>query len=107
MKRAQQFWQANRNKLIPVVRTSAGALAVITVAFIWAMASQSQVNAASSVFPIKGAGTAGYISKFLDNYTIATPAFSSTWEISASAPRLLKPSLMCWETYASRARAAP
>jgi hypothetical protein len=70
MKRAQQFSQANRNKLTPAVRTSAGALAVITVAFIWAMASQTQVNAASNVFTIKGVGTAGYISKFLDNYTI-------------------------------------
>jgi hypothetical protein len=70
MKRAQQFWQANRNKLTPAVRTSAAALAVITVAFIWAMASQTQLNAANNTFPIKGAGTAGYISKFLDNYTI-------------------------------------
>jgi len=43
---------------------------VIAVAFIWAMASQTQVNAASNVFTIKGVGTAGYISKFLDNYTI-------------------------------------
>jgi hypothetical protein len=70
MKRAQQFWQANRNKLTPAVRTSAGALVVITLAFIWAMASQTQVNAASNVFTIKGVGKAGYISKFLDNYTI-------------------------------------
>src|ERR1019366_5423248 len=70
MKRAQQFWQANRNKHTAAVRTSAAALAVIAVAFIWAMASQTQVNAASNVFTIKGVGTAGYISKFLDNYTI-------------------------------------
>jgi len=70
MKRAQQFWQANRNKLRLAVRTSAGALVVITLAFIWAMASQTQVNAASNVFTIKGVGKAGYISKFLDNYTI-------------------------------------
>jgi hypothetical protein len=69
MKRAQHFWQANRNKLTTAVRTSACALAVITVAFIWA-ASQGKANAASSVFSIKGAGTAGYISKFLDNSTI-------------------------------------
>lgn len=70
MKRAQQFWQANRNKHAAAVRTSAAALAVIAVAFIWAMARQTQVNAASNVFTIKGVGTAGYISKFLDNYTI-------------------------------------
>jgi hypothetical protein len=70
MKRAQQFWQANRNKLTSAVRTSAAALAVITVAFIWAMATQTQVDAASNTFTIKGAGTAGYLSKFLDNYTI-------------------------------------
>jgi hypothetical protein len=70
MKRAQQFWHANRNKLTTALRTSIVALAVITVGFIWAMTSQPQANAASSVFSIKGAGTAGYISKFLDNYTI-------------------------------------
>jgi hypothetical protein len=70
MKRAQQFWHANRNKLTAAVRTSMVALAVITVGFIWAVASQTRANAASSVFTIKGAGTAGYISKFLDNSTI-------------------------------------
>jgi hypothetical protein len=70
MKRAQQFWQANRNKHTAAVRTSAAVLAVVAVAFIWAMASQTQVNAASNVFTIKGVGTAGYISKFLDKYTI-------------------------------------
>ena len=70
MKRAQQFWHANRNKLTTAVRASAAALAVITIAFIWAMTTQPQADAASSVFTIKGAGTAGYISKFLNNYTI-------------------------------------
>ena len=70
MKRAQQFWQTNRNKLTTAVRTGMVALAVITIAFIWAMTSQTRANAASSVFSIKGAGTAGYISKFLDNSTI-------------------------------------
>jgi hypothetical protein len=70
MKRARQFWQANRNKLSIAVRTGVVALAVITIAFIWAMVSQTQASAASSVFTIKGAGTAGYISKFLDSSTI-------------------------------------
>jgi hypothetical protein len=70
MKRAQQFWHANRNKLTTVVRTSIVALAVIAMGFIWAVASQTQANAASSVFTIKGAGTAGYITKFLNSYTI-------------------------------------
>jgi hypothetical protein len=70
MKRAQQFWHANRNKLTTTKRASLVALAMIAVAFIWAMASQTQANAASNVFSIKGVGTAGYISKFLDNYTI-------------------------------------
>jgi hypothetical protein len=70
MKRAQQFWQANRIKLTTAARTDIVALAVITVALIWAMASQTPANAASSVFTIKGTGTAGYISKFLNNYTI-------------------------------------
>jgi hypothetical protein len=74
MKRAQQFWHANRNKLTTVVRTSIVALAVITVGFIWAVASQTRANAASSVFSIKGAGTAGYISKFLDSSTIVNSA---------------------------------
>jgi len=70
MKRAQQFWHANRNKLTTTKRASLVALAVITLAFIWAMASQKQANAASNVFSIKGIGKSGYISKFLDNYTI-------------------------------------
>ena len=70
MRRAQQFWHANRNKLTTVVRTSIVALAVIAMGFIWALASQTQANAASSVFTIKGAGTAGYITKFLNSYTI-------------------------------------
>jgi hypothetical protein len=70
MKRARQFWHANRNKLTTAARTSIVALAVITVGFMWAVASQTRANAASSVFTIKGAGTAGYITKFLDNYTI-------------------------------------
>jgi hypothetical protein len=70
MKRAEQFGHTNRNKLTTTVRTSIVALAIIIVAFVWAMTSQTQANAASSVFSIKGAGTAGYISKFLDNSTI-------------------------------------
>lgn len=70
MNRAQQFWGTNRNKITTAVRTGVVAVAIIAVAFIWAMASRIQPNAAISVFPIKGAGTAGYISKFLDNYTI-------------------------------------
>lgn len=68
MKRAQQFWMAN--KLTAAIRTSAAALAVITVVFLWATASQNQVKAASSAVTIKGIGTAGYLSKFLDNSTI-------------------------------------
>lgn len=70
MKRAQQFWQANHDKLTIPVRTGFAALAVITVAIIWAMAGQTPVSAANNVSTMKGVGTAGYISKFLDNYTI-------------------------------------
>ena len=70
MQRIQQLWHANRNNLKTVVRTGIVALAIIAVAFIWTMTSQPQANAASSVFTIKGVGTTGYISKFLDNYTI-------------------------------------
>jgi hypothetical protein len=70
MKRAQQFWQANRNKVTTAARTSAAALGVISVALILVMASQTQVNAAGNTSTIKGVGTAGYISKFLDTYTI-------------------------------------
>jgi hypothetical protein len=70
MKRAQQLWQANRKKISTAVRTSTASLAVIIVAFIWTMANQTQVSAANNVSTIKGVGTAGYISKFLDNYTI-------------------------------------
>jgi hypothetical protein len=70
MKRAEQFWQANRNKLTAAVRTSAAALGVITIAFILVMASQTPANAGGNTSTIKGVGTAGYISKFLDTYTI-------------------------------------
>jgi hypothetical protein len=70
MKRAQQVWHANRNKLTTTKKAGLVALAMIALAFIWSMASQTPANAASNVFPIKGVGTAGYISKFLDNYTI-------------------------------------
>lgn len=69
MKRAQQFWHANRKKLTTAVRAGVVALA-ITLASIWAITSQSVVNAANSVFPIKGTGTAGYISKFMDGRAI-------------------------------------
>ncbi|HLZ42794.1 MAG TPA: hypothetical protein VKQ11_17635 [Candidatus Sulfotelmatobacter sp.] len=45
----------------------AGALAFIAVCMI---AAQSPVGATSTLSQIKGFGTPGYISKFLDNYTI-------------------------------------
>lgn len=70
MKPAQQFWQAGRNKLTTVFKTAIIVVAMIMVAFVWTIASQTRANAASSVFSIKGAGTAGYIAKFLDNSTI-------------------------------------
>ncbi|MBZ5615534.1 MAG: collagen-like protein [Acidobacteriia bacterium] len=72
MKRAQKFWQANCNKHSTAVRASAAALGVITVAFILVLANQTQVSAANNVSTIKGVGTAGYISKFLDTYTIGS-----------------------------------
>ncbi len=70
MKRVRQFWQANRSKPTNAVKTGAAALAAIIVAFLVSSASQTQVKAASSLNTIKGAGTAGYFTKFLDNYTI-------------------------------------
>ena len=69
MKRAQQFWQANRNKLTNAARTGVVTLAAIA-ALMWAMAPRTQVSAGNNVSTIKGIGTAGYIAKFLDNYTI-------------------------------------
>ena len=72
MKRARQFCQANRTRLTTAVRAGTAVFAVIAVAFIWAMASQTHVSAANNVSTIKGVGTAGYISKFLDNYTIGS-----------------------------------
>ena len=69
MKRAQQFWQANRNTLTNALRTGTVTLAVI-VALMWAIAPRTQVSAGNNVSTIKGIGTAGYIAKFLDNYTI-------------------------------------
>lgn len=68
MNRAKQFWHRNRNSLTTAAKTSI--VAAIVMAFIWAMTSQPQANAASSVFTIKGDGTAGYITKFLNSYTI-------------------------------------
>ncbi|MGH9547707.1 MAG: hypothetical protein ACRD23_21045 [Terriglobales bacterium] len=85
MKRAQQFLHANRNKLTTAVRTSAVALAIITVAFIWAMAGQAKANPANKPFPIKGDGTVGYISKFLDDYTIVNSDRSGTGDLTLSA----------------------
>jgi hypothetical protein len=70
MKRAEQFWHSNRNKLAAAVRTSMVAAAMIAVALVWAMTFQTKATAANNTFTIKGIGTAGYISKFLDNYTI-------------------------------------
>ena len=70
MTRAQQFCHINRNKLTTAVRTGAIALAVIAIAFIWAMTTRARVSASNNIGTIKGVGTAGYVSKFLDNYTI-------------------------------------
>lgn len=72
MKPAQQFWKANHNQVTAAARIVIGTFAVIAAAFIWTLASQTQVSAANNVSTIKGVGTAGYISKFLDNYTIGS-----------------------------------
>lgn len=72
MKPAQQFWKAHHNKLKTAVRIILGTFAVVAVAFIWATANQTHVSAANNASTIKGIGTAGYISKFLDNYTIGS-----------------------------------
>lgn len=74
MKNAQQTWQSKRSQFAAAAKTGAAALAVITVMFVWAVISQTQANATGTVNPIKGVGTAGYLSKFLDNYTIGSSA---------------------------------
>ena len=43
---------------------------VLTILVIWLIAAQAPVGAASTLGTIKGVGTAGFLSKFLDNYTI-------------------------------------
>ena len=76
MKRAQQFSQATRNKLTTVVRTGFVALAVVTASLIWGMGARTQVNASNDAHPLKGFGTAGSISKFLDGYTVGSSVVS-------------------------------
>ncbi len=70
MKRARQFWQANSSKHKKSAKTGAAALAAIFIAFLVASASQTSVDASSNLSIIKGGGTAGYLSKFLDSYTV-------------------------------------
>jgi Collagen triple helix repeat (20 copies) len=72
MKNLFQRWQANPKKLKTMARVSAMALLVIAFAFGWATVTQNQVSAANNVSTIKGVGTANYISKFLDAYTIGS-----------------------------------
>ena len=60
MKRARQFWQANRGKNTNAVRTGAAALAAIIVAILVASASQTQVGAASNLNTIKGVALRSY-----------------------------------------------
>jgi hypothetical protein len=59
-----------RGQRISAVRIGYIATAAIGVAFLIAASTQTQVNAANSVSTIKGDGTAGYITKFLDRYSI-------------------------------------
>ena len=51
------------------VTVLAGGLAVLAV---WMIAGQVPVGASSTLGPIKGFGGGGYISKFLDNYSIVS-----------------------------------
>jgi hypothetical protein len=67
MKKAKQLWQSNGSKLAIAARIGVATLAVITVAFVWANGTQTQVSASSNVQQIKGVGT-----KFLDTYTIGS-----------------------------------
>ncbi|HMG84977.1 MAG TPA: hypothetical protein VK574_04510 [Terracidiphilus sp.] len=65
----RQFFQraASRRR---VIGTTTAALAAITVAILFAAATQNPVNASTSVHPMKGDGTAGYVAKFIDEYDV-------------------------------------
>lgn len=69
-KQVQQFSQSSRSRYKSAIRIGAAAAAATLIAFLVAASTQTPVGAASSTSTIKGIGTAGYITKFLDSYTI-------------------------------------
>jgi hypothetical protein len=69
-KHVQQFSQSSRSKHKSAIRIGAASVGATLIAFLLAASTQTPVSAKSEVNTIKGLGTAGYITEFLDNYTV-------------------------------------
>jgi hypothetical protein len=69
-KQIAQVSQSRRSKQKSAIRMGAASAGAVLIAFLLAASTQSPVGAASSESTIKGIGSAGYITKFLNNYTI-------------------------------------
>jgi hypothetical protein len=69
-KQVQQFSQSSRSKHKSAIRIGAASVGATLIAFLLAASTQTPVGAASSESTIKGIGSAGYITKFLNNNSI-------------------------------------
>ena len=65
-----------RNKRMPGLRIGVAAVTAVLIAVILGATSRHEINAASSAFPIRGAGKAGAIAKFVDSVTIGSSVIS-------------------------------
>lgn len=66
-KQVAQVSQSSRSKHKSAVRLAAASAGAALIAFLLAASTQTPVGAASSESTIKGIGSAGYITKFLNN----------------------------------------
>lgn len=69
-KSAAEATQASRIQHTNTARIGTATLAAAVFAFLFAGLTQTPVSAKSDVNTIKGLGTAGYITEFLDDYTV-------------------------------------
>lgn len=75
-KQEQQFSQSSRSKHKSAIRIGATSVGATLIAVLLAASTQTQVSAKSEVNTIKGFGAAGYITEFLDSYTVGnSPIF--------------------------------
>jgi len=65
-----------RNKRMPGVRIGVAAATAVLIAVVLGASSRYEIKAASSAFPIRGAGKAGSIAKFVDSVTIGDSVIS-------------------------------